>query len=149
MRRKSWTTAVVVVIATVLFVAILWPPEDPLSNVRTVAIHPPNWQQTDSGQTIRVPFMDGLTVTLGRRDVRIVRDPQTADAVLVVDHVRVEGFDLRLDSGQLTGRLSATCVLTDLRTGDTRVMDFTLELRRGELRATFAARPFWQFWKRG
>jgi hypothetical protein len=80
--------------------------------------------------------------------VRIVADTQAADAVLVVRDVRVEAIELRLDSGQLTGRVNATCVLTELRTGDNWVMDFTLELRNGTVRASLAVRKFWQFWKR-
>jgi hypothetical protein len=148
MRTKTWIGAAVVILATALLVVVLWPGEDPLATVSTVAIQPPDWERTDPGQVVRVPFMDGLTVTLGKRNIRIVTDPQTADAVLVVRDVRVEGFELRLDSGQLTGRLSATCVLTELRTGRERVMDFTLELREGTVRATLAARRFWQFWRR-
>lgn len=147
MRAKTWVSAAIVVLATALLVVILWPAEDPLANVSTVAIQPPDWERTDPGQAVRVQFMDGLTVTLGRRDIRIVTDPKIADAVLVVRDVRVEGFEFRLDSGQLTGRLSATCVFTELRTGRARVMDFTLELRNGTVRATLAARKFWQFWK--
>lgn len=149
MRAKTLVSAAIVVIATAFLVVILWPAEDPLANVNTVAIQPPDWERTDPSQAARVPFMDGLTVTLGRRDIRIVSDPKAADAVLVVKDVRVEGFEFRLESGQLTGRVSATCVLTELRTGDTRIMDFTFELRNGTVRATLAARRFWQFWKRG
>lgn len=149
MRAKTLVSAAIVVLAAALLVVILWPTEDPLANVNTVAIQPPDWERTDPGQAVRVPFMDGLTVTLGKRDIRIVTDPKIADAVLVVRDVRLEGVEFRLESGQIAGRVSATCVLTELRTGHTRVMDFSLELRNGAVRATLAARRFWQFWKRG
>jgi len=91
--------------------------------------------------------MDGLTVSLGAKDVRIVTDADEAAAVLVVRDVRVDSVEVRLDSGEITGRMSATCALTELHTGRTRVMDFRLDLRNGTVRATLTPRKFWQFWK--
>ncbi len=134
-------------VITVLLAVVLWPAPDPWARVHTVAIQPPDWERTD--QVLRVPFMDGLTVTLGAKNVRIVADPQAADAVLVVQSVRVDLIELRLDSGELRGKMSATCVLIELRTGRSQVMDFHLELRGGTVRATLTARRFWEFWKRG
>ncbi len=148
MQAKTSIGAALGIAATAVLVVVLWPTPDPLANVSTVAIRPPDWERDSANQAVRGPFMDGLTVTLNERNVRIVADTQAADAVLVVRDVRVEAIELRLDSGQLTGRVNATCVLTELQTGDTWVMDFTLELRNGTVRASLAARKFWQFWKR-
>ena len=145
MRARTWIGVAVVIVVTALLVVILWPTPDPLANVETVAIRPPDWERTD--QALWAPFMDGLTVSLGAKDVRIVTDANEADAVLVVRDVRVDSVELRLDSGEIIGRMSATCALTELRTGRTRVMDFRLDLRNGTVRATLTPRKFWQFWK--
>ncbi|MEW6216417.1 MAG: hypothetical protein AB1543_01875 [Candidatus Bipolaricaulota bacterium] len=145
MRAKAWIGTAFVIFATILVVALLWPVPDPFANVSTVAIRPPDWGQTD--RSLQAPFMDELTITLGTKNVRIIADANAADAVLSVQDVRVDSIELRLDSGKLTGRMSATCVLTELRTGGTQLMDFRLELRDGTVRTTLTARRFWQFWK--
>ncbi|QAA76593.1 MAG: hypothetical protein BIP78_0827 [Candidatus Bipolaricaulis sibiricus] len=145
--KKKASFGIAAVIVVTLLVIVLWPPPDPLARVDTVAIRPPQWERTDP--SVRGPFMDGLTVTLNERNVRIVADASAADAVLVVEEVRVDSIEVRLDSGQLRARLSATCVLTELKTGTRHQMDFRLELRDGTVRATLTARRFWEFWKRG
>lgn len=147
MRRRTWIGVGMVIAVTVLLVLVLWPPPDPLAGVTTVAIQPPDWEGRDP--TLRAPFLDGLSVTLGTKDVRLVADPTAADAVLAVQDVRVDSVVLRLDSGVLTGRLSATCLLTDRRTGRTQAMDFRLELRDGTVRATLTPRRWWQLSQRG
>ncbi len=149
MPARTWISVAIVLLVTVLAAVVLWPAEDPLANVSTVAIQPPDWDRTDPSQALRAPFMDGLAVTLGRRHVRIVADPKAADALLVVKDIRVAKIEFRFESGELTGRVSAICVLTEARTGKGHVMDFTLELGNGTLRATLTPRKFWQFWKRG
>lgn len=149
MQTKTWIGAATVIAVTAMLVVVLWPAPDPLANVSTVAIRPPDWERDPANRAVQGPFMDGLTVTLGTRNVQIVADANAADAVLAVQDVRVDSIEFRLDSGQLTGRMSATCVLTELRTGRAQLMDFRLELRDGAVRATLTARKFWQFWKRG
>ncbi|MBC7220428.1 hypothetical protein H5T55_02965 [Candidatus Bipolaricaulota bacterium] len=149
MRTKTVIGLAVAIVGVALLVVVLWPAPDPLARVETVAIRPPDWEKEPANPAVRVPFMDGLTVTLGERNIRIVADPQAADAILVVRDIRVESLEFRLESGQLTGRVSATCVLTEVRTGETRIMDFALEIKDGGVRATLVARKFWQFWKRG
>ena len=145
-RTSIGIAAVLVVTALII---VLWPAPDPLARVDTVAIRPPDWERDPANQAVRGPFMDGLTVTLNQRNVRIVADARAADAVLAVQEVRVDSIEIRLDSGQLRARMSATCVLTELGTGTRHVMDFRLELRDGTVRATLTARRFWEFWKQG
>lgn len=149
MRARTLIGVAVISVVTVLIVIVLWPAPDPLARVETVVIRPPDWEKEPANPAVRVPFMDGLTVTLGERNIRIVADPQAADAILVVRDIRVESLEFRLESGQLAGRVSATCVLTEARSGDTRTLDFVLEIKDGGVRATLVARKFWQFWKRG
>lgn len=148
-RTKVWIgTAPLVIVAGVLAV-VLWPAPDPLAGVNTVAILLPDWERDPADRAVQGPFMDGLTVTLNKRNVRIVADAGAADAVLAVQEVRVDSIELRLDSGQLRGRMSAACVLTDLRTGRTHRMDLQLQLGDGTVRATLRARRFWEFRKQG
>lgn len=147
--KRTWIGAALLVIVAGLLAVVLWPTPDPLAHVDTVAIRPPDWERDPANRAVQGPFMDGLTVTLNERDVRIVADADAADAVLAVQDLRVDSIELQLDSGQLRGRMSATCVLTDPRTGRTQVMDFRLELRDGAVRATRRARRFWEFWKQG
>ena len=145
--RKRTSIGIAAVLVVTALIIVLWPAPDPLARVDTVAIRPPDWERDPANQAVRGPFMDGLTVTLNQRNVRIVADAGAADAVLVVQDVRVGSIEIRLDSGQLRARMSATCVLTEVRTGKTQVMDFTLEIRDGTVRASLVARKFWQFWK--
>ncbi|MCR4391182.1 MAG: hypothetical protein NUV94_00020 [Candidatus Acetothermia bacterium] len=145
MRGNTRIAAAVALGMAALGLALLWPAPDPLAGASTVAVRLPDGKD----QTLRAPLLEGLSITLGKRDVRIVADPAGADAVLAVQDVQVESVELRLDSGGLTGRLSALCLVTDLRTGREHTMDLRLELRDGEVRATLTARRFWEFWKRG
>jgi len=145
--RTRARIGLVALVATALLVILLWPAPDPLAGVTTVAVRPPDWEGRDPA--LRAPFLDGLSVTLGGKNVRLVADPAAADAVLAVQDIRVDSIELRLQSGELTGRMSATCLLTDVRTGRTHAMDFRLELRDGTVRATLTPRRWWQFSKRG
>jgi len=147
MKAKTWIGAALVVIVAGLLAVVLWPAPDPLARAETVAIRPPDWEAQN--QAIRGPFTDGLTVTLGNRNVRIVADPAHADAVLAVQGVRIHSLELRLESGEISGRASAFCQLTERATGKAYPMDFTLELKDGTIRASLVSRKFWQFWKRG
>ncbi|MCR4392051.1 MAG: hypothetical protein NUV94_04550 [Candidatus Acetothermia bacterium] len=86
----------------------------------------------------------------GVETVAIVGDPTAADAVLTIKDVRVDRVELLIEQGRVLGRLSATCTVTDVRTGKAQVMDFYLAylaLENGQVRADLVPRKFWQFWK--
>jgi hypothetical protein len=146
---KTWKRILaglaVVLIACVI--VVLWPTGDPLAGVQSVAIVPPEWSDSPQGAAVRKPFLQGLEVTLENRNITIVGDTSAADAVLAVEHVRLGRIDVRIDEGGIVGRATASCVLTDLRSGQRRLMDFTLTVKNGDVRARLVPRRFWEVWK--
>jgi hypothetical protein len=144
MKRRTWISASLVVLAA-LVVIVLWPPSDPLAGVETVAVRVGDEQ----GPSGTVDFESELRVVLGDRDIRIVSDEAAADIVLLLTDLRVHlgDIEISLTEGRLSGRASAECILTDVRTGEVHTMDFTLRIENGTVRAALVARRFWQFWK--
>ena len=86
---------------------------------------------------------------LGGRDIRIVSDESAADLVLALDDFRVNlgDIEISLTEGNLRGKASAVCVVTDVRTGDTHTMDFVIRFEDGDMHAKLTGRKFWEFWK--
>lgn len=124
---------------------MLWPAPDPLAGVETVAIRvgdePPSRGAFD--------YEEELGIVLSGRDIRIVSDESTADLVLSLDDFRVNlgDIEISLTEGNLRGKASAVCIVTDVRTGDTHTMDFVIRLENGEMHAELTGRRFWEFWK--
>jgi len=143
-RRTCIGLALGAVIGAVV-VVILWPAPDPLAGVETVAVRlgapPPSPGAVD--------FESELRVVLGRRDIRIVSDESTADGVLSLTDLRVDLGDIQisLTDGRWSGRASAECILTDVRTGAVHALDLHLRIENGAVRAELVPRKFWQFWK--
>ena len=131
-----------VVVAVV--VIVLWPAPDPLAGVETVALR--IGDEPTSGD---VDFESELRVVLGDRDIEIVSDDALADVVLSLTDLRVNlgDIEISLTEGRLSGRASAECVLTDLRTDKVHTMDFYVRFEDGSVRAELVPRKFWQFWK--
>lgn len=143
-KGKRWIVAGVVVAAAVAAV-LLWPAPDPLRGVDTVALRlgnelvPSAWLDWESE----------LRVVLGRRDIRIVSDEWAADAVLALTDLQLRLGDVQVNfsNGSVSGRASAVCRITDVRTGRSQVMDFVLRISDGKVRADLVGRRFWEFWK--
>jgi hypothetical protein len=144
MARRSWLlvgTGAVVVAVVVLFA---WPAPDPFSGVDTVAL-----RIGDEASPSVVDFAGELQVVLGRRNLRIVSDERTADAVLALTTARLGlgDIELALAGGKLSGRATAVCRVANVRTGRAYVMDLVVTLRDGDVRANLVGRRFWEFWK--
>ena len=56
-------------------------------------------------------------------------------------------IEISISNGSFSGRASAVCTLTDVRSGRTHVMDFRIVVGNGGVRAELVARRFWEFWK--
>lgn len=147
--KKTWaiTGSVVAVIAIAILIVVFWPTGDPLAGVETVAIQSPNWGEEPQGDVIQGPFIDGLQVTLGEKNITIVGSIDEADAILAVRDIKVGRIEVLIQEGRVRGKVSATCTLTDLRSGQERLMDFYLNLEDGTIEAELVARKFWQVWK--
>jgi len=146
-RKWTITGSVVAVIAIAVLVIVFWPTGDPLAGVETVAVQSPDWGQEPQGEIIRGPFIDGLEVTLGEKDITIVGTVAEADAILAIKEIEVGRIEVLIQEGSIRGRLTAVCTLVHLQTGKEHVMDFCLTLEDGTVEADLVARKFWQVWK--
>ena len=144
MSKRTWIWGGLAAVVVAVIVVVLWPAPDPLAGVETVAVRVGD--QPASGD---VDFESELRVVLGDRDIAIVSDEASANAVLSLTDLRVDlgNIETSLTEGRLSGRASAECVLTDVRTGEVHTMDFYLRFENGSVRAELVPRKFWQFWK--
>lgn len=143
-RKRIGMTAVIFLGITLA--AHLWPAGDPLAGAEVVAISP-----SEAGFPDEIParsvLIQGLTLILTERRITVVEQPEEADLLLEISEVRLEELELRLDEEGLRGRLSATCRLTDLRSGETHRLRLRVTLEDGLLRAELVAKRPWQFWR--
>jgi len=142
-RRSCIWGGVAAVIAAVVAI-ILWPAPDPLAGVETVAV-----RVGDGPASGEIDFESELRVVLGNRDIRIVSDEAAADVILSLTDFRVNlgDIEISLTEGRLSGRASAECILTDVRSGEVHTMDFHLRIENGTISAELTSRKFWQVWK--
>ena len=135
---------ILVGLAIVVAVVLLWPAPDPLANVETVAV-----RVGSASRPAGLDVQSELDVLLGDRNIRIVSDETAADMVLELTDftVNLGNIEISLSDRSFRGRATAVCTLTDLRTGDTYVMDFVIEVQNDRVRADLVPRKFWQFWK--
>ena len=144
MSKMTWIWGGLAAVVVAVVVIVLWPAPDPLAGVETVAVRV--GEEPASGD---VDFESELRVVLGDRDIEIVSDEAAADVVLSLTDLRIDlgDIEISLTGGRLSGRASAECVLTDVRTGRVHTMDFYLRFEDGSVRAELVPRKFWQFWK--
>jgi hypothetical protein len=142
-KRGRSALVVGILLVVVVAVVLLWPPADPLAGVDTVAI------RTGTAPTASPIDLEGeLTVVLGDRSIQVVTDEAKADAVLVVSSVQLNLGDVQvsLTDGRLSGRVTAVCRITEVRTGRSYVMDLFVRIRNGVVTADLVPRRFWEFW---
>lgn len=145
--RSRWILGALAVGAIAILVVVLWPTGDPFAGVEAVAIQGPDWGRSPQGELLRGPLLEGLELTLDEKRIRIVGDVNEADAVLAIKEIKAGRIELAFEAGQVRGRASATCVLTNLKTNEEYLMDFYLTLEGGKLEARLVTRRFWEFWK--
>jgi hypothetical protein len=144
MARRSWILVGASAVVVAVGVILAWPAPDPFAGVDTVALRIGN----EASSSV-VDFADELRVVLGRRDLQIVSDERTADAVLALTNARLGlgDVELALTGGKVSGRATAVCRVVNVRTGRAYVMDLVVTLRDGGVRASLVGRRFWEFWK--
>jgi hypothetical protein len=144
MTRRSWILVGASTVVVAVAVLLAWPAPDPLAGVDTVAL-----RIGDEAVSPVVDFAGELRVVLGRRNLRIVSDERTADAVLALTNARLGlgNIELALAGGKFSGRATAVCRVVNVRTGRAYVMDLVVTLRDGDVRANLVGRRFWEFWK--
>ncbi len=145
MSKRNWIIGVVGIVVAAIAAIVLWPAQDPLAGVETVAVRVGDGYEPAD----RIDFESELLVVLGDRDIQIVPDEGSADVVLSLTDFRVNlgDIEISLTEGRLSGRASAECILTDVRTGKVHTMDFYLRIENGTVAADLVARKFWEFWK--
>lgn len=145
MRPWLWIGGFLWILIIAAVIIVLMPSADPLAGVETVAVRVGSEPAAPQG----ISFEDELRVILATRDIRIVSDESSADVILSIEDVSFDlgGIVISLTDGELRGRASAVCRVTDLGTGETHVLDFTLRIQDGAVSAKLKPRKFWQFWK--
>ena len=145
MNRRTMMVTAAVLLGTALAV-FFWPAGDPLAGAEAVAL-----TLSDAGASEEAAgqgmLIRGLTVVLEERGITMVEDPAEADILLEISEVRLEEAELTLGEGGLSGKLSATCLATDLRTGEAHRLFLYVTLEDGVLKARLVTRKFWQFWR--
>lgn len=143
--KWTWVGSAVAVVAIATLIVVLWPSGDPLAGVETIAVQSPDWREAPQGEIIQQPFTAGLKVTLEDRDITIVDDLEKADAILAIKEIKLGKLEVLATEGEIRGKLSATCILTDLKTGKEYLMDFYLTLENDTVEAKLVTRKFWRF----
>ena len=143
--RMKWIAGLGAILVAVLLVLVLWPAQDPLAGVDTVAIRVGN----DASSSQAVDYETELGLVLGGRNIRVVSDEASADLVLSLDDFRINlgDIEISLTEGSLRGKATAICIVTDVHTGETHTMDFVIQIENGDVRAELTGRKFWEFWK--
>ena len=145
MRRqtKLWMSVGLVLVVG-LVVILAWPAPNPLADAQTVAI-----RSSSSASASSINLREELQLVLSGRNLRIISDESAADLVVTLDEVRVNLGDVEvsLSDGDLRGRASAVCIVTDVRSGRTYTMDLLVRFDTKGVHASLSGRRFWQFWK--
>ena len=143
--RNKWIVGLTAIVVAVVLVLLLWPAPDPLADVETVAVRVGNGASSSQA----VDFETELGLVLSGRNIRVVPDESSADLVLSLDDFRINlgDIEISLTDGDLRGKASAICIVTDIRTGKTHTMDFVIQIENGDVRAELIGRKIWEFWK--
>ena len=143
--KTKWIVGLMSILVAVILVIALWPAPDPLAGVDSVAIRVGD----DSASSQAFDYEEELSLVLSGRNIRIVADETSADLVLSLDDFRINLGDIQisLTEGNLRGKASAVCIVTDVRTGEIHAMDFVIRFEDDEVHAELTGRKFWEFWK--
>jgi len=144
---RSWKKGVSTtgILAVVIAVVLLWPAHDPLAGVETVAVRM-GGVVADTSLNLK----DALEVDLGERNIQIVSDEATADAVIELTDLNVNLGDIEIsisDAG-VRGEIRVILSVRDVQTERAQLMDFYLRFDTSGVRADLVARKFWHVWKR-
>ncbi len=133
MRMKRWIL-IAVIVAVAAGIVVLWPAPDPLQGVETVAI------STPSGEGVKLPpeVFDGLEIVLNDRQIRIVSDPEEADALitLIPEEVTVR---ISRETG-----LEVRALLQLTKDGKLYQLNLVVTLNEQGLTARLVSKRFWE-----
>ncbi len=145
--KWAWVGGTVAVVVIAALIVVFWPSGDPLAGVETIAVESLDWQEASQGEIIQGAFFSGLNVVLESRNIAIVGNVDEADAVLAIKEIKLDAIQVLIYEDGVKGRASATCVLTDLETGEEAIFDFYLKIGNRTVEAKLVPRKLWQFWK--
>jgi len=141
MSKLGWGVTVGVIVLIAVVVLLLWPPSDPLANVQTVAIQPLSNNPPPADTSQQPPLVRGLEIALNDRHIRIVTDPDAADAVIAIEFDKA---DIHLDKNGI--QATARAIITK-KNGERGVLFLTLNVDQAGIHANFVEHKFWEFWK--
>lgn len=132
-------------IAIAVVVIVLWPAPDPLRNAQTVYLDTGAAQGGHGAAELE----DGLGFVLNDRNLVLVPDRASADAVIAVQSITVNlgNVSVSLGQGGITGKVKAACGVTNQRSNKKYTMDLTVTVQNGTVSAKLVGRRFWMFWK--
>jgi hypothetical protein len=142
MSKLGWGVTAIVVVLVTIAVILLWPPSDPLAHVQTVAVQPlsgTNPPPADSSQ--QPPLVRGLEIALNDHHIRVVTDPDAADAIIAIEFDKA---DIHLEKNGI--QATARCLITK-KNGERGVLFLTLNIDQTGMHAYLVERKFWEFWK--
>jgi len=145
MRPWLWAGGFLWAIIIAAVIIVLLPAPDPLRGVETVALRVGDEPAAPQG----LSFEEELRVVLGDRDIRIVTGESSADVILSLEDFtfNLGDVEISLTDGDIRGRASAVCRLSDVSSGETHILDFHLRIENGTVTAELVPRKFWEFWK--
>lgn len=143
MTKRRWGLTLGGIVLLVIGALLLWPTSDPLANVQTVALQLPGQQSQPATATgsEQPPLARGLKVALGERHIRIITDPQAADALISIEF---DQADIRLDQNGI--QATARCIITK-KNGQRGVLLLTLTVDQQGIHARLVQPKSWQFWR--
>lgn len=143
MTKRSWVLTLGAIALLAIGTLLLWPTSDPLANVQTVALQLPGQQGQPATATgsKQPPLARGLEVALGERHIRIITDPEAADALISIEF---DQANIRLDKNGI--QATARCIITK-KNGQRGVLLLTLTVDQQGIHARLVQPKSWQFWR--
>jgi len=144
MIKRSWVLTLGGIVLLLIGALLLWPTSDPLANVQTVALQLPGQQSQPAAEKTgseQPPLARGLKVALGERHIRIITDPEAADALISVEF---DQADIHLDQNGI--QATARCIITK-KNGQRGVLLLTLTVDQQGIHARLVQPKSWQFWR--
>lgn len=136
MKKRTLINMLIVIVVAVF----LWPAPDPLEGVESVALSTTDNSAVDFSSQI----LGGLEFALGKHQIRIVSDPNQADALLAIEAQNAQ-IDLNFDDEGFRGSATIRCLVK--KNGQESVMFLHITVDENGVQAQLVGRKFWEIWK--
>ena len=136
MNAKGWGILIGVLVIGAAII-VLWPAQDPLAGVQTVAITGPDGQKPGLASEI----LSGLQIALDNHHIQIVAETSEADAVVMIEPKAAE---MRIDEQGLRARVRCLVTREDRKQYE---MDLYITADGKGVTAKLESHKFWEFWK--